>query len=112
MPVQFFNASPNTIFVAILVYDPVCGAPNQNFSKHGWYPEASGASMTPNIPPLLGNLQQGNARAYFFAQQFSGSQGDNWSGTGNTWFMVPDGAAFKQCLQDNRNCQHTVEFID
>jgi hypothetical protein len=109
---HFRNASPNTVFVAVLVYDPSCGAANQNFKKYGWYSVASGATMTPNIPALLGDLRSGNARAYFFAQQYSGSGGQTWSGTGSNWFMVPNGAGFAQCLADNTNCQQWVDFID
>jgi hypothetical protein len=112
MSLKLYNASPNTIFVAVLVYDPGCGDPNQNFSKHGWYAVASGATMTPNIPALYGDLKNGNARAYFFAEQYSGSGGNTWSGTGNAWTMIPNGAAFDQCFADNNACEQWVDFID
>jgi hypothetical protein len=112
MSLNFYNASPNTIYLAILFYDQNCGAGNQYFSKSGWYAIASGATMTPNIAPLAGDLRNGNARAYFFAQQFAASGGATWSGTGNVWTMVPNGAGFGQCFADNSNCQQWVDFID
>jgi hypothetical protein len=111
MSLNFFNASPNTVWVAILYYNPNgCDAASQYFSKAGWYQVDSGATMTPNIAPLLGNLQDGNSRAYFFAQQYPGSTGEVWPG--NITVMVPDAAGFSQCLADEHSCNQWVGFND
>ena len=50
MSLNFYNASANTVFVTVVDYDTSCGDANQNFSKHGWYAVASGATMTPKTP--------------------------------------------------------------
>ena len=114
MALHFQNEYSNTVYVAILYYDPACGVANQNFSKSGWYAVNPGQTMVPNIPSLYGDLRQGNARAYFFAQEYSGSQGGVWSGTGNAWTFVPNGAAFTQCFEDNTppSNQQQVDFYD
>jgi hypothetical protein len=112
MALHFCNEYSNTVYVAILYYDPACGVANQNFAKSGWYAVNPGQTMVPNIPGLYGDLRQGNARAYFFAEEYSGSQGGVWSGTGNAWTFVPNGAAFTQCFEDNTNTQQQVDFND
>ena len=111
MSLNFFNASPNTVWVAILYYNPNgCDAASQYFSKAGWYQVDSGMTITPNVAPLLGNLQNGNARAYFFAQQYPGSTGEVWQG--NIMVKVPDAVGFSQCLADKSSCDQWVGFND
>jgi hypothetical protein len=112
MALHFCNEYSNTVYVAILYYDPACGVANQNFSKSGWYAVDPAQTMVPNIPSLYGDLRRGNARAYFFAEEYSGSQGGVWSGTGNAWTFIPNGAAFTQCFEDNTNTQQQVDFND
>jgi len=112
MALHFCNEWSNTVYVAILYYDPACGDANQNFSKSGWYAVNPGQTMVPNIPSLYGDFRRGNARAYFFAEEYSGSQGGVWSGSGNAWTFIPNGAAFTQCFEDNTNTQQQVDFND
>jgi hypothetical protein len=112
MALYFQNEYSNTVYVAILYYDPGCGAANQYFAKSGWYAVNPGQSIVPNIASLDSDLRKGNARAYFFAQEYSGSQGGVWPGTGNAWTFVPNGAAFTQCFEDNNGTQQQVDFKD
>jgi hypothetical protein len=112
MALYFCNEYSNTVYVAILYYDQTCGVANQNFKKSGWYAVNPGQTMVPNIPSLYGDLRQGNARAYFFAEEYSGSQGEVWHGTGNAWASIPNGDAFTQCSEDLANTQQQVDFYD
>jgi hypothetical protein len=95
-----------------LYFDKSCGEANQNFFKEGWFAVEAGQTIVPNIPSLEGDLRNVNGIAYFFAQQYSGSEGATWSGNGNAWTFVPNGAAFGQCFEDNRITQQQVDFIE
>jgi hypothetical protein len=113
MALHFQNEYSKTAYVAIVFYDPSCGAANQNFRKIGWYPVKPGQSIVPAIPSLDGDLTKGNARAYFFAQVYGGSQGGTWTGSGNGWIFVPNSAAFSLCaFEDNEDTQQQVDFKD
>ena len=116
MALHFENEYSSTIFVAVLysgTNDP-CSAANQYFSKIGWYGVAPGQTIIPNVSQLDTDLRYApaNARAYVFAEQYSGSEGATFSGSDGYWYEVPNGAAFSQCLEDNTNCQQTVDFDD
>ncbi len=116
MSLHFKNSYSSAVYVGVLysgTNDP-CNAANQYFSKEGWYGVAPGQTIVPNIAQLNTDLRYApaNARAYVFAEQYSGSGGATFSGSAGYWYEVPNGAAFSQCLEDNTNCQQTVDFYD
>jgi hypothetical protein len=104
MALYFQNLYANTVWIAFLYGDQVCG--RTPFRKLGWWGVPSGQSFG----AWNTDLRNVNRYAAFYAEEYKDSQGATWSGTGNNWYLIPDGA-FNQCYDDNANCNQQPDFV-
>ena len=107
MALNFQNNYANTVWVAFLYYNPGCGNGGATpFRKMGWWQVDSGQTFNAWNTDLR-NVVGGVA---FYAEEYKDSGGATWSGTGNNWYQIPDGA-FDQCYDDNSKCNQQPDFI-
>ena len=104
MSLNFQNLYSNTVWIAFLYGDSSCGG--TPFKKMGWWGVNSGQTFNAWNTDLRGV----NRYAAFYAEEFKDSGGATWSGTGNNWYLIPDGA-FWQCYDDNTNCNQQPDFV-
>jgi uncharacterized membrane protein len=104
MALNFQNLYSNTIWIAFLYFDASCqGTP---FRKMGWWQVNRGQIFNAwNV-----DLRSVNRYAAFYAEEFKGSGGATWSGTGNNWYLISE-TRFSQCYDDNTNCDQQPDFV-
>jgi uncharacterized membrane protein len=104
MALHFQNLYPATIWIAFVYSEPSCR--ETPWKKQGWWQVNSGQIFTAwNV-----NLRIVNRYAYFYAEEFRGSGGATWSGTGNNWYLISE-TRFSQCYDDNTNCNQQPDFV-
>lgn len=104
MALFFRNNYPHTIWIAFLFKDTACGG--TPFRKMGWWQVNPGDVF--NAWDV--DLRTVNRFASFYAEEFKDSGGATWSGGGNSWYLISDGA-FDQCYDDNSNCNQQPDFV-
>ena len=104
MSLLFQNSYRDTIWIAFVYHDATCGG--TPFRKMGWWQVPSGQTFN----AWNTDLQNVNRYAAFYAEEFKGSGGATWSGTGNNWYLISDNQ-FDQCYDDNTNCNQQPDFV-
>ena len=105
MGLWFQNGYTDPVYIAILWYDPGCGA--EPWRKSGWYEVASGSS----IEIVGANLQSIPDPNFAWFAQADWADGPCWSGDpAHNWYAIPHNAAFDQCYSDNTGCNAAYPF--
>jgi hypothetical protein len=105
MGLWFQNAYSDTVYIALLWYDPGCNPP---WRKSGWYEAAPGTS----IEVIGGNLQTVQDPNFAWFAQAEWADGPCWSGDpAHNWYAIPHNAAFDQCYSDEAGCNAAYPFI-
>jgi uncharacterized membrane protein len=104
MSLEFKNSYRDTIWIAFAYHDTTCGG--TPWRKMGWWQVLSGQTFN----AWNTDLQSVNRYAAFYAEEFKGSGGATWSGTGNNWYLISD-SQFDQCYDDNTNCNQQPDFV-
>lgn len=95
MPLWFGNPGSETVYIALLTYDPGCRP--HPWRKSGWYGLAGG-SVIEVIHEDLRTLPT----PYWAWFADIGADGPCWSG--DLWYRVPHNAGFDQCYDDDTGC--------
>src|SRR5664279_2362613 len=105
MGLWFQNAYTDPVYIAILWYNPGCGA--EPWQKSGWYEVAPGSS----IEIVGANLQSIPDSNFAWFAQADWADGPCWSGDpAHNWYAIPHNAAFDQCYSDNTGCNAAYPF--
>ena len=105
MGLWFQNGYTDPVYIAILWYDPGCGA--EPWRKSGWYEIASGSS----IEIVGANLQSIPDPNFAWFAQADWADGPCWTGDpAHNWYAIPHNAAFDQCYSDNAGCNAAYPF--
>jgi hypothetical protein len=106
MGLWFENAYTDTVYIALLWYDPGCSP--DPWRKVGWYVAAPGAS----VRVVGGDLKNVQDRNFAWFAQADWADGPCWSGDpAHNWYAIPHNAAFNQCYDDNTGCNAAYPFV-
>jgi Protein of unknown function (DUF1036) len=101
MALHFYNLYRATIWIAFLYHDSSCrGTP---WKKQGWWQVDSGQIFTASNA----DLRRHNRHTAFYADNGGGAV---WRGSGNNWYRIPAAKGFRQCFDDNWDCNLLVNF--
>jgi uncharacterized membrane protein len=104
MSLYFINHYSDAVWIAFMYSDAGCGG--TPWRKTGWWQLNPGETFN----GWNTDLRTVNRYAYFYAEEYKDSGGATWSGTGNNWYLISDGA-FNQCYDDNTNCNQQPDFV-
>lgn len=106
MGLWFQNSYTDTVYIALLWYDPGCSP--DPWRKVGWYVAAPGAS----VQVVSGNLKNVQDPNFAWFAQADWADGPCWSGDpAHNWYAIPHNAAFNQCYDNNTGCNAAYPFV-
>ncbi|HTQ20660.1 papain-like cysteine protease family protein [Mycobacterium sp.] len=106
MGLWFWNGYTDTVYIALLWYDPGCHP--DPWRKVGWYGVAPGDS----VQVVQGDLRHAQDRNFAWFAQADWADGPCWSGDpAHAWYAIPHNAAFNQCYDDNTGCNAAYPFV-
>jgi len=106
MGLWFQNADTDPVYIALLWFNPGCGA--EPWQKSGWYEVEPGSSIEV-VGADLRSIPDSN---FAWFAQADWADGPCWSGDpAHNWYAIPHNAAFDQCYADNTGCNAAYPFI-
>ena len=105
MGLWFQNGYTDPVYIALLWYNPGCGA--TPWQKSGWYEVAPGSSIE-IVGADLRSIPDSN---FAWFAQADWADGPCWSGDpAHNWYAIPHNAAFDQCYSNNTGCNAAYPF--